>query len=447
MSDDNGKGIVIIGTAYGDEGKGKIVDFFSSKPYIEAVVRFNGGANAGHTIVTEGRRYALRLLPSGLVYGKPSFIGNGCVVDLEKVRDELDQFPDKRNLLRISERAQLVLPHHKMLDEYQEEMKQKQGREAGTTKQGIGPAYHDKSSRFGIRFGDLWDQSQLDRQINLLAKYYQHFPPEITDPVQLKYLTRLFTDWRNSFEDLQCDTGVALSKILQKGKHVLFEGAQSTLLDIDHGIYPFNTSSNCVAAAASTGTGVAPHLLTERIGVVKAYTSRVGAGPIISEISETSNGQTLQNEGKEFGTATGRPRRIAWLDLIALRYAVRLNGLTGLALTKVDILGHLQEFEIVIDYERYELDPDFPSFPMRVSEITRIIPVTEILPGWGLLSSEDWQEMIKKGSNAFPKELTKLIEKIEAFVEVPILLLGVGPARSETFERIELESLISTNSP
>jgi adenylosuccinate synthase len=447
LTQETGKGIVIVGAQYGDEGKGKIVDYYASKPYIGAVVRFNGGANAGHTIVTKEGRYALNLVPSGIVYGKPSFIGNGCVVDLEKVTDELTQFPNKRELLQISERAQLVLPHHKALDQFQEAMKQKRALEAGTTKRGIGPAYHDKTSRFGIRFGDLWDIPQLKQQVNLLSEYYKGFPTEIRNTIQPSHLMKLFKKWRESHKPMLCDTGIALSKILQQGQNVLFEGAQSTLLDIDHGIYPFNTSSNCVTASASTGTGIAPHNLTERIGVVKAYTSRVGGGPIISEISETSNGQTLQKEGQEFGTSTGRPRRIAWLDLIALKYATRLNGLTGFALTKVDILGHLQEFEVVVGYEGYDIDPEFPSFPMRISEIKTINPTTKVLPSWGILSPENWQEIMLKGWAAFPSELISFVEMIEAYIEIPTLLIGTGPSRSETFERKELEPFKFAPSP
>ncbi|MFW9855585.1 MAG: adenylosuccinate synthase [Candidatus Thorarchaeota archaeon] len=447
MSQKYGKGIVIVGVQYGDEGKGKIVDHYASKSYIDVVTRFNGGANAGHTIVTNKEKYALNLLPSGMVYGKPSYIGNGCVVDLERVKEELTQFPTKHHLLHISERAQLVLPHHKILDQYQEKMKQKRTLEVGTTKRGIGPAYHDKSSRFGIRFGDLWDEELLKQQVDLLSEYYQGFPLEVVNAVQPSHLMGLFSKWKASFKRMLCDTGVILSKKLSQGKNVLFEGAQSTLLDLDHGVYPFNTSSNCVVASASTGTGIAPHNLTERIGVVKAYTSRVGGGPIISEISDIPEGETLQKEGGEFGTSTGRPRRISWLDLVAVKYATRLNGLTGIALTKIDILGHLKEFEVVVEYEGYEIDPDFPSYPMRISDIKRIIPVTEILPSWGILSSESWRELKLKGWDSFPSELKSFIKMIEDYIGIPILLVGTGPSRSELIERNDLESSISVPSP
>ncbi|MFX0185745.1 MAG: adenylosuccinate synthetase, partial [Candidatus Hodarchaeota archaeon] len=226
----DGKGLVIVGTQFGDEGKGKIVDFYASKPYIHAVIRFNGGANAGHTVVAKGKRYALHLLPSGLVYGKNSYIGNGVVVDLEQVKKELTQFPDKKHLLKISERAQLVLPHHKQLDGFQEQIKGKHKREAGTTKRGIGPAYTDKVSRFGVRLCDLWDNQQLEKQINLIATYYQHFPPEITRLLEWNYLNPLFSQWRDSFVTMVIDTGIELEKMFKNGYNVLFEGAQSTLL-------------------------------------------------------------------------------------------------------------------------------------------------------------------------------------------------------------------------
>jgi adenylosuccinate synthase len=434
----SGKGLVIIGTQFGDEGKGKIVDFFASKPYIDAVIRFNGGANAGHTVVAMGNRYALHLLPSGLVYGKNSYIGNGVVVDLEQVAKELAQFPNKKHLLKISERAQLVLPHHKQLDSFQEQIKGKHSREAGTTKRGIGPAYTDKVSRFGVRLGDLWDTQQLEKQINLLATYYQNFPPKITQLLEWNYLSPLFSQWRNNFSEMLVDTGIELERLFKKGVNVLFEGAQSTLLDIDHGIYPFNTSSNCIAAAASSGTGVGPQYLNKRIGVVKAYTSRVGSGPVIGEITDTIHGQKIQKEGKEYGTSTGRPRRIAWLDLIALKYACRINGLTGLAITKLDILGLLDEFEVIIDYQKKKIDHEFPSFPAGVTNLAKIKATTQVLPSWGFFTSEEWMNIFSKGWQKFPTNFRKFINMIEKETGVPIVLLSFGPDRQETFELVEL---------
>lgn len=433
-----GKGLVIVGTQFGDEGKGKIVDFYASKPYIHAVIRFNGGANAGHTVVAEGKRYALHLLPSGLVYGKNSYIGNGVVVDLEQVKKELAQFSDKKHLLKISERAQLVLPHHKQLDGFQEQIKVKHKREAGTTKRGIGPAYTDKVSRFGVRLGDLWDSKQLEKQINLIATYYQRFPPEITRLLEWNYLNPLFSQWRDSFADMVIDTGIVLEKMFKNGYNVLFEGAQSTLLDIDHGIYPFNTSSNCIAAAASIGTGIGPQYLNKRIGVVKAYTSRVGSGPVIGEITETPHGQKIQKEGNEYGTSTGRPRRIAWLDLVALKYACRINGLTGLAITKLDILGQLDEFEVIVDYDKYEVDLEFPSYPAGVTNLAKIKPITQVLPSWGFFTSEEWNNMISSGWQKFPTELQKFIEMLDKETGIPIVLLSVSPDRKDTFDLVEL---------
>ncbi len=441
----SGKGIVIIGTQFGDEGKGKIVDFYASKAAISAVVRFNGGANAGHTIVADEIKYAFHLLPSGLAFGKPSFIGNGVVLELEQLEKEIQEVNEKKkkdisSLLHISERTTLVLPFHKQLDQFQETLKKKMSKEAGTTKRGIGPAYSDKANRISIRFIDLFDEDHLQAALKIMNDYYSYF----NDEVDLKLSTeKLFTElqrFRNLFSNMSTDVGYEVEKLLLQGKNVMFEGAQSTLLDIDHGIYPFNTSSVTVASGASSGSGVGMQYLIERIGVVKAFTSRVGAGPVMGELDYTKDpGKLIQTEGYEFGTTTGRPRRIAWLDLVALRYAIRINGLTGLAITKVDILGILPEFKVIIAYKDPESGKTIESqFPAQLSKFEIYQPIFKTFKGWGKKTDDEWKKFIEKGYESFPKELREFVEFIEKETKTPAYVIGLGRSRELALEKIKI---------
>ena len=441
----SGKGIVVVGTQFGDEGKGKIVDFYASKSSISAVVRFNGGANAGHTIVADGIKHALHLLPSGMVFEKPSFIGNGVVLDFEQLEKELLEIKEKKNkditsLLRISERCCLVLPHHKILDEFQERIKTRASKEAGTTKRGIGPAYSDKVNRISLRVIDLFDEDHLQTVLGLLDEFYSYYKVDRVVKFNKNEILVSLQRFKTQYEHLVTDVGLRIEELLVEGKNILFEGAQATLLDIDHGIYPFNTSSTTVASGASSGSGIGIQYLNERIGVVKAYTSRVGGGPVMGELDYTKDvGKFIQQEGDEFGTTTGRPRRIAWLDLVAIRYATRINGLTGLAITKVDILGLLEEFNVIVSYEDKSIgEKNFSHFPAQLSKFSIYKPILQTFKGWGRKTDDEWKSIMKKGYESFPKELQTFISFIEKETKVPVYIIGLGQSRALTFEKIKI---------
>lgn len=440
-----GKGLVIVGCQFGDEGKGKIVDYFSSKPWIDAVVRFNGGSNAGHTVIVGDTKYALHLLPSGMIYEKPSYIGNGVVVDLGKIGEELDELArikGKRvdHLLKISDRAHLVLPHHKTLDAFQEEIKKKTSSEAGTTKRGIGPAYFDKVARFGLRLTDLWDEVRLDAHLDFMNEFYAPFSIELPELAGIKDIKHDLLAFKITYEKNIIEVGEHLEKLLSGGSNVLFEGAQAALLDIDHGLYPFGTSSTCIASGASSGTGIGIQYLNERIGVVKSYVSRVGSGPLMGELDTTENpGKLLQIEGAEFGTTTGRPRKVAWLDLVAVKYACRLNGLTGLAITKLDILGILDEFKVITEYQDSETEEKSTTFPARIKDFERFQPITKAFLGWGRFTADEWIALMKEGWKAFPENLKNFINFLEKETKVPVFIIGLGPERKLTFEKIKLK--------
>lgn len=440
-----GKGIVVVGTQFGDEGKGKIVDFYASKSTISAVVRFNGGANAGHTIVADGIKYALHLLPSGMVFEKPSFIGNGVVLEFEQLERELQDVHDKKkkdisSLLHISERTTLVLPFHKQLDQFQESLKKKLSKDAGTTKRGIGPAYSDKANRVSIRFIDLFDENHLQAALDVMNDYYAYFTDEVGISLSKQDLLTQLHRYKELYASMLTDVGYEVEKLFLEGKNILFEGAQSTLLDIDQGIYPFNTSSITVVSGASSGTGVGPQHLTERIGVVKAFTSRVGGGPVMGELDYTQgDGKLIQTEGAEFGTTTGRPRRIAWLDLVAIKYAIRINGLTGLAITKVDILGILPECKVIVGYKEKISGKIIESqFPAQLSKFESCEPIYKTFKGWGKKTEDEWKEIIKQGYGSFPKELREFIEFIEKETKVQAYIIGLGQSRDLTFEKIKI---------
>ncbi|HKZ39894.1 MAG TPA: adenylosuccinate synthase [Candidatus Hodarchaeales archaeon] len=441
-----GQGVVIIGTQFGDEGKGKIVDYYCSKAEIDSAVRFNGGSNAGHTIVVGGTKHALHILPSSIVYGKPSYIGNGVVVNPQILLRELEQYPKHANFLRMDRRCHLVLGLHLFLDQYQENMKTKEKIAAGTTKQGIGPVYADKANRLGIRWAEAEDKEQLDVQLRLIYEYYSKIleKPEIPDiTTQKETIVQSFEKLKKSITDV----GEELEKKLKEGKNILFEGAQSTLLDIDHGIYPYSTSSTCTAAGAASGTGIGPQWLSKRIGVMKAYTSRVGEGPFLGELdTKVEPGSTLQQKGGEYGTTTGRPRRVGWLDLVAVKYSVRVNGLTGLAITKLDILGLLPKFKVITAYlERDGVEK--ANFPARIGKTKEMIPKYEEFTSWGTITVEEWKAIIRRGSSGIPKLLRQFVDFCENFLNCRVHLLSFGPDRELTLELIPLGLLQAPDPP
>ena len=422
---------VVVGTQFGDEGKGKIIDYYSEGA--DMIVRYNGGSNAGHTVVIGDEQYKLHLMPSGVFReGKICVIGNGVVVDPEILLTELSVIQAKLGrepALRISDRAHVIMPYHKMIDEVEEKLKGSLS--AGTTKRGIGPCYSDKSGRFGIRVGDLLDRKALSEKIGIVLPMKEKFMH--SHGVDIKFnedeIVQQYTDYGAKLRAMISDTSVIINKALDEGKNVLLEGAQGTLLDIDHGIYPFGTSSNPISGGACTGAGIGPTKINAVIGVVKAYTSRVGEGPFPTEL-KNSICDHLREKGGEYGTSTGRPRLCGWLDMVMLKYAVRLNSLTSLAITKLDVLGGIKEIKVAKQYcFEGSIIRDFPSNIKLLAECT---PIYDQFDGWDFYTDEQWKEFMKKGYNKFPENLVKYVEFIEKECGVPVEIVSFGRERELT---------------
>lgn len=422
--------VVVVGAQWGDEGKGKIVDFLASQA--DMVVRCQGGSNAGHTVVQGGNVYKLHLIPSGILYpGVCCIIGNGVVVDLPVILEELDNLQAKGidvNNLYISDRAQMIMPYHYLLDGLQEEAKA--DRKIGTTKRGIGPAYVDKVARSGLRMVDLfnWDsfveklRYSANEKTELLACYGQ-------DPVNVEEIIEKFKEYRERIMPYIADTPPMVNAVIDAGKKVLFEGAQGTLLDIDHGTYPFVTSSSPTAGGACTGSGVGPTKIKRVIGITKAYTTRVGEGPFPSELLD-EQGEYIRQKGYEFGTTTGRPRRCGWLDMMVVRYSVMVNGLTDLAITKLDVLDTLPELKICRAY-RYN-GSELLNFPADLDILAKCEPVYETMPGWmsdtsGCRKLED-----------LPEAARQYLARIEELAGAQISIVATGPDREQTMTVNEL---------
>ena len=415
---------VVLGAQWGDEGKGKVTDFFASTA--DYVVRFQGGNNAGHTIVVGEDKIALSLTPSGVLYPSCTpVIGSGCVVDLGFLKQELEML-NKKNIntekLVISPNAHLVMPYHKLLDELIEESLGEN--KIGTTKKGIGPCYADKIQRKGIRVQDLLDKNIFVEKVknnieetNLtLTKIYNQ-APLVADKI-----IEEFNDYIEMVSSHVADTSLLIANAIKNNKTILFEGAQGTLLDIDHGTYPFVTSSNTSSGNAATGSGVGPKNLDKIVGVTKAYISRVGSGPFLTE-QENEIGDYLIEKGAEFGVVTGRRRRCGWLDLISLKYSVRVNSLTELFITKLDVLSGLEELKLCVGYENEnEVTTDYP-YDQNILNTAE--PVYEILDGW----TEDITSVNK--FDDLPENAKKYINAIEDFIEVPITFISVGPERNQ----------------
>jgi adenylosuccinate synthase len=418
-------GIVVVGAQWGDEGKGKVVDLLAED--VAAVIRFQGGNNAGHTIVRDGEKFALHLIPSGILHpGKRCIIGNGVVIDPKVLTGEIDALRARGidlSGLRISANAHLIMPYHRLLDQ---EGENKLGKlQIGTTRRGIGPCYADKASRLGIRVQDLLDEKILKKKIvaamdpkRLLLR------PHMRDPsLDLQAMTEEYVTYGHRIEQYIADTPKLTWDILDRGDTVLFEGAQATLLDIDHGTYPFVTSSNPVAGSATIGAGVGPKDIDEIWGIAKAYATRVGAGPFPTELDDET-GEHLRRVGGEFGTTTGRPRRTGWLDLVALRYAARLNTMTALVITKLDVLTGLERIAVATRYRGAE-EAVFEDFPYHQSVLHRAKGEYEWLEGW----SEDIGECRTRAD--LPRAAQEYLDYVADFVGVPIMLVGVGPARDQ----------------
>jgi adenylosuccinate synthase len=418
-------GLVIVGAQWGDEGKGKIVDLLAERA--DAVVRFQGGNNAGHTIVREGEKWKFHLIPSGILYpGKRCIIGNGVVIDPRVLTDEIDGLRARgidTSGLRISANAHLIMPYHLLLDSAGEAKLGDQ--QIGTTRRGIGPCYSDKASRLGIRVQDLLDEKILKQKIvAALEPKRLLLRPFAKDPsLDLRTMTDEYLTYGHRLEQHIADTASLIWEVLDAKGSVIFEGAQGALLDIDHGTYPFVTSSNPVAGAACVGAGVGPKDIDEVWGVTKAYATRVGAGPFPTELDDEV-GEEMRTRGSEFGTTTGRPRRTGWLDLVALRYAARINSLTALAITKLDVLSGFPRLHVCTRY-RGEEGAIFYQFPYHQSVLHHATPEYEQLPGW----TEDLGEC--RSESDLPGAARDYLAYVADFVGVPVVLIGVGPGREQ----------------
>lgn len=425
----------IIGTQMGDEGKGGIVDLFGEDA--DVVVRYQGGDNAGHTVTHRNEEYELRLIPSGVVQGKTGVLGNGCVVNLETLFDEIERLRERGLApdVRLSGRAHVVLPYHRVLDRAAETVKSDENVALGTTGNGIGPAYEDKAGRRGIRIAELSSPDVLRARLEYVVPKKRRlaeavFGIDVGDAFDVEYLFEILREFgeRLQTEGMVVDVGSFLRDKERDSKSILFEGAQGTHIDVDHGNYPFVTSSNPTAGGAIVGTGVSPTVISggQIIGVVKSYLSRVGSGPMPTEMDDESASYIREKVGG-FGTVTGRPRRIGWLDLPMLRYAARVNGLTGITLNHVDALGGLGELRVC---EAYELDGKvLTDVPSTTAEWARCTPRYRTLDTW---TDQDWSEPADEGYDALPEDARAYIEFVSEELGLSVYAIGIGPEREET---------------
>ncbi|MBF0373417.1 MAG: adenylosuccinate synthase [Alphaproteobacteria bacterium] len=417
--------VAVVGSQWGDEGKGKVVDWLSERA--DVVVRFQGGHNAGHTLVIDGKVYKLNLLPSGVVRGKLSIIGNGLVVDPWALLDEIDRIAEQGikvtpDTLKLAENAPLILPLHGALDRAREEASG--SAKIGTTGRGIGPAYEDKVARRAIRVCDLADDEMLEQKVARLLAHHDALlrgmgqPP--IDAAELLAKLRALAPRLLPYATV---TWQLLDEIKRAGKRILFEGAQGAMLDIDHGTYPFVTSSNTVTGSASTGSGIGPSGVGYVLGITKAYTTRVGSGPFPTELHDDI-GQAIGDRGREFGTVTGRRRRCGWFDAVMVRQAMKVGGVHGIALTKLDVLDGMDELKICTAYRcRGETLHHLPASQARQAEVE---PVYESIPGWkeSTQGARSWKDL--------PASAIKYIRRIEELIETPVALLSTSPEREDT---------------
>ncbi len=421
-----GKNVVLIGSQWGDEGKGKIVDLMTDRA--QAVIRFQGGHNAGHTLVADGEKTALSLIPSGILREHAlCFIGNGVVVSPEILLKEITELEKKgvsvSKRLRVSEACPVLMPYHRALDKARESARGKSA--IGTTGKGIGPAYEDKVSRRGIRMCDLANEKRLREQLKEILDYHNFILQNYyrLDPFDGDQLADELMGYYASIAPLITNVPDALWQMYQEGHNLLFEGAQGSFLDVDHGTYPFVTSSNTTAGAASSGSGFGPRYLDYILGIVKAYTTRVGSGPFPTELTD-SLGESLREKGKEYGTVTGRPRRCGWFDAATVRCAAHINSLSALALTKLDVLDGLDTVRICVGYQNEAGEDVIPVLDAQLLE--HYIPVYEDLPGWqestfGLTIFEE-----------LPKNAQSYVKRVEELVGIPVDIISTGPDRLQT---------------
>ena len=399
------------------------------------IVRFQGGNNAGHTIIVDDKVFKLHGLPSGVVRpGKLAVIGNGVVVNLEELSEEIDQVIANGGSvdgLRISDRAHLIMGYHKKLDGAEEKYRGKNS--VGTTKKGIGPTYQDKIGKNGFRVGDLLEEDLLKEKISFNLPYKKDLmdmmDAEKCNCTEESLLAKML-GWRDQIGKYICDTSVLINEALDEGKNVVFEGAQGAMLDIDHGTYPYVTSSATCGGGVCTGAGVAPSRIDKMVGIVKAYTTRVGEGPFVTELSG-EEGKALQQKGGEFGVTTGRGRRCGWLDLVVVEHSSRLCGFTSLGITKIDVLNDIPELPVCI---AYEIDgEEVKHFPASIAKLNRAKPVYETFKGWK--GWDNTMDVVKAGYDNLPGEMREYIEFIEKYLKVPADLISLGPDRDETIDR------------
>jgi len=416
---------LVVGTQWGDEGKGKIVDYFSKDA--DYVVRFQGGNNAGHTIKVGDEVYKLHLIPSGVIQGKTGVIGNGVVIDPEILINEIEQLK-KRGInikLLISDRANIIMPYHKILDGAEEQYLGK--KKIGTTKRGIGPCYSDKVSRNGIRTIDLIDKQNLNNLLDKILPVKQRIIDiyDMDKKINKKEILEKYYNYGKQIKKYISKTHIIINESIKKGKNILLEGAQGTMLDVDFGTYPYTTSSHVIAGGSSTGLGIGPKNIDEIVGIVKAYTTRVGEGPFPTELTDNI-GLYLQKNGHEFGTTTSRPRRCGWLDLVVIKHSCMISGITKLAITKLDVLNGLKEIKICSYYSLNNKKIDY--FPASIEDVKKCKPIYKLLNGWDKIDS--------KSSRLadLPNEAQDYLRFIEREVKLPIMLVSIGPGRTETIE-------------
>ncbi|QDX41285.1 adenylosuccinate synthase [Salarchaeum sp. JOR-1] len=452
--------VTIVGAQLGDEGKGGVVDIFGDA--VDVVARYQGGDNAGHTVVHEGDEYKLSLVPSGAVRGKTGVLGNGCVVNPRTLFDELDALRE-RGLdpdVRVAKRAHVILPYHRVLDGIEEDAKSEDDQEVGTTGRGIGPTYEDKAGRRGVRVGDLLDPDVLRDRLEYVVPQKRAIVEDVygidvndlddPDAFDVDALHDEFSQVgeRLAENDMAVNAGEFLASSIDDGENVMMEGAQGTIIDIDHGNYPYVTSSNPTAGGAATGTGLSPGVIGsgDVVGIVKSYLTRVGSGPMPTELGgvegdtpgydEQGAGENeelatyIREEGGEYGTVTGRPRRVAWLDMPMLRHAARANGFTGFVLNHLDVLAGLDEVDVG---HAYELDGEvLKTMPATTEEWARCEPVYETFDGW---PDVDWETVAADGYDALPENAQAYVEYVEEELGAPAYAIGVGPGRQETVVR------------
>ncbi|MBW2608812.1 MAG: adenylosuccinate synthase [Deltaproteobacteria bacterium] len=424
--------VVVIGTQWGDEGKGKIVDLLSSKA--DLVVRYQGGNNAGHTLVVDGEQTICHLIPSGILHkDKKCLIGNGVVVDPEVLLEEINKLkgrgisisPDN---LSISEKAHLIMPYHQAVDLAREEAKGSD--KIGTTGRGIGPCYEDKVGRRGVRAIDLLEPETLEEKIRANLKEKNFFLTKLlnAEPLEFQPIFDSYSEMAEKLRPFISDVSVEIDNAIRSGKKILFEGAQGTHLDIDHGTYPFVTSSNPVSGGVCAGAGVGPDKLHHIVGIIKAYTTRVGAGPFTTELLDET-GDYIQEKGAEFGATTGRRRRCGWLDLVMMKDSIRYNGLTSLAITKLDVLTGLDKLKICV---AYDLDGEkIYSSPASLKKLAKCTPIYEEFPGW----KEDISSA--RSLDQLPRTARYYLKRIEEITDVLFSLVSVGPMREQTIELMD----------